>query len=166
MTRREDFMKTTKLVPVTPIDLVVVPKPKRGEIIAALVEVARKEHADKLEALNKERAAATDALEKIVAKKLTVTAVRKQIKATRINTYQNSFSMYFEFKALELGPEAAAANERKHTADNTRIKPFDELSARREIIRRLDGAEAPSERVAKLASSEAIAALWKHIQAA
>lgn len=153
-------MKSTKIVPAScAIDLVVVPKPKRAEIISALVEVARKEHAAKVAAL--------DAQKKVARAEFKL-ALIKQLKRQRamfalldVETRHRGAELTLDEEHFDQAVATAHATDR--ATQGTYLVRFDEGNVRREIIRKLDGAEAPSERVAKLAGSEAIAALWKHI---
>lgn len=147
------------------VNSIVIPKPTRKEIISALVEVARKEHGDRLEASNKEKSDAKAALDKAVIRHLTksATAMRLAISGSSMSSYTSSIEVRFTVDLATIPDDIKALHEAEKKADAVWIRSFDEKKVRNEITNRLGGMDSPNVRIAKLAESEEIADLYKHI---
>lgn len=147
------------------VDATIIPKPTRKEIIAALVEVARKEHGDKMEAANLAKEASKKALDRAILKHFTKSAavMRAAISGASISVYRHSIDLTINMDAKDMPDEIKALCETHNKAEAVWIRPFGERAMQCVINNKLNGMESTSSRVAKLAESEEISALYKHI---
>lgn len=149
------------------VQAVVAPKPKRHEVIAALVEVARKDHATKREEEERLREAALTKLRAAFAKN-----IRRKNGCRDTLAKKATFSAYYEkvyvSTSVDIGAEDPALEkvfQEWKALESNKLDPFNEKRVKLMISARLEGHPEIRDRVKALSESKEVAALYSALTA-